>query len=300
MKIFVAGGTGVIGWRATRALVAAGHAVTVVARDAAKAELVRSLDAHPVTVDLFDPSAVHNAVAGHEAVANLATNIPPMSKAMLPGAWATNDRLRIEASRHLVDAALAGGAQRFVQESICFPYADQGDRWIGEGGALEHTRVTASSADAESAAVSFGADGRVAVVLRFAQFYADDSAHTKAFNTLARAHVNPFVGPPDSYASFIEAADAADAVVAALVVPAGVYNVGDDEPLTRKEAGEAIADALDVKRVRAVPGARRAAPPTARALMRSQRVCNAKLRATGAWSPRHSSIRGSWPVQTGR
>lgn len=298
MKIFVAGGTGVIGWRATRALVAEGHDVTVVARGAAKAELVRSLHARPVAVDLFDPSAVRTAVSDHEAVVNLVTNIPPMSKAMLSGAWATNDRLRTEASQHLVDAAVAGGAQRFVQESICFPYADQGDRWIDECGALEHTRVTASSAVAETAAASFGADGGVAVVLRFAQFYADDSAHTKAFNVMARAHVNPFVGPPESYASFIDAADAADAVVAALVVRAGVYNVGDDEPLTRREAGEAIADALGVKRVRSVPGAQRAAPAAARALMRSQRVSNAKLRATGAWSPRQPSIRGSWPAGT--
>jgi len=55
MKIFLAGGTGVVGTRALPALVAAGHDVSAVARTDAKADLVRSLGGEPVTVDLFDP-----------------------------------------------------------------------------------------------------------------------------------------------------------------------------------------------------------------------------------------------------
>jgi DNA-binding IscR family transcriptional regulator len=43
MKIFVAGGTGVIGRRAVARLVAAGHEVTAIARGPDKAQLVRSL-----------------------------------------------------------------------------------------------------------------------------------------------------------------------------------------------------------------------------------------------------------------
>ena len=37
-----------------------------------------------------------------------------------------NDRIRVEASRNLVDAVLAGGARRYVQESIAFLYGDHG------------------------------------------------------------------------------------------------------------------------------------------------------------------------------
>jgi hypothetical protein len=47
-------------------------------------------------------------------------------------ATAVNDRLRREASAHLVDGALAAGAGRYVQESICFPYVDGGEAWIDE------------------------------------------------------------------------------------------------------------------------------------------------------------------------
>ena len=70
MKVFVTGATGVIGTRAVPALVAAGHEVTAVARGEAKADLVRSLGAVPVAVDLFDATAVKGAVAGHDADVN--------------------------------------------------------------------------------------------------------------------------------------------------------------------------------------------------------------------------------------
>src|SRR5688572_24059492 len=76
VKVFVAGATGVVGWRSVRQLVAAGHDVTAVARTPEKAEQVRALGADPVAVDLFDAGAVAAAVRGHAVVVNLATHIP--------------------------------------------------------------------------------------------------------------------------------------------------------------------------------------------------------------------------------
>jgi nucleoside-diphosphate-sugar epimerase len=295
MRIFVTGGTGVVGTRAIPALVAAGHEVTAVARNEAKEDLARSMGATPVAVDLFDPAAVEVAVKGHDAVAHLATSIPPMTKAARNGAWDTNERLRKEASNHLVDAALAAGATHYVQESIAFPYADGGDRWIDEDWPVEHTGVFAGSATAEAAAARFAASGAIGVVLRFAQFHGPGSSHVKAFNTLARRRINPFVGPPESYTSFIHADDAGTAVAAALLVPSGIYNVGDDEPLTRREAGLVVAAAVGAKPPRSAPGPVRAVlPRSARALMKSLRVSNRRFRETSGWAPAHPSIRGSW------
>ena len=110
MRVFVAGATGVIGRRAVSALVAAGHDVTAVVRTPAKAELVRSLGATPVEVSIFDPAALRGAVAGHDAVCNLATHIPPLTRAAEPRSWDENNRIRTDGSRNLVDAALAAGA----------------------------------------------------------------------------------------------------------------------------------------------------------------------------------------------
>ncbi|HEX4867985.1 MAG TPA: NAD-dependent epimerase/dehydratase family protein [Acidimicrobiales bacterium] len=295
MKVFVTGGTGVVGTRAVPALVAAGHEVTAVARTPEKAELVRSMGATPVTVDLFDPAAVKAAVDGHDAVAHLATNIPPLTKAARTKAWETNERLRTEVSRHLVDAALATGATRYVQESICFPYVDHGADWITEESPLEHSGVFEGAAHAEAATARFTAAGGSGVVLRFAQFHGPGSHHVEVFNGLARRRINPFVGAPDAYTSFIHADDAGSAVAAALALPAGIYNVGDDEPLTRAEAGLVVAEALGVKPPHALPGVARAASPrSAKALMRSLRISNAKLKGASGWRPAHPSIRGSW------
>lgn len=295
MKVFVTGGTGVVGTRALPALVADGHEVTAVARGDAKAALVRSLGGTPVTVDLFDAAAVRDAVAGHEVVVHLATNIPPMSKAARAKAWDVNERLRREASNHLVDAALAAGASRYVQESICFPYLDQGDVWIDEDAPLDHVGAFAGAAVAEAAAARFTAAGGVGVVLRFAQFHGPGSSHVEAFNALVRKRVNPFLGAPDAYVSFIHADDAGSSVAAALRAPAGVYNVGDDEPLTRDEAGRVVADALGVKPPKTIPAALRAVSPTSgKLLMKSLRVSNRRFKEAAGWSPSHSSIRGSW------
>jgi nucleoside-diphosphate-sugar epimerase len=295
MKVFLTGGTGVIGTRALPALVAAGHEVTAVARSGAKADLVRSMGATPVAVDLFDAAAVKAAVDGHEAVVNLATNIPPMSKAALAKAWATNERLRSEASNHLVDAALATGATRFVQESIAFPYVDQGDAWIDEDTPLEHEGAFTGAADAEAAAARFTASGGTGVVLRFAQFHGPGSSHVEAFNAMARKRINPFVGDPDGYVSFVHADDAGTAAAAALAVPSGVYNVADDEPLTRREAGLAVAEALGVKPPKAVPAPVRATMPrSAKLLMKSLRISNARFKQASGWAPAHPSIHGSW------
>lgn len=301
MKVFVTGGTGVVGTRAVPALVAAGHDVTAVARGDAKVELVRSMGATPVEVGLFDASAVKDAVAGHEAVVHLATNIPPMSKAARPKAWDTNERLRREASNHLVDAALAAGAARYVQESICFPYLDQGDAWIDEEAPLDHVGPFAGSAVAEAAAARLSAAGGTGVVLRFAQFHGPGSSHVTTFNALVRKRINPFVGDPDAYTSFIHADDAGTAVATALTLPAGIYNVADDEPMTRGAAGSIVAQTLGVKPPKAIPAALRAVTPgSGKLLMKSLRISNRKLKDASGWTPRHPSIRGSWATSSPR
>src|ERR1700688_1701664 len=107
MRVFVAAATGVLGRRAGRGLTAAGHDVRALVRSPAKAMIARSLGATPVEASLFDPDQLRAVVAGHDAVCNLATHIPPLTRAADRRSWDENNRIRSEGSRNLVDAALA-------------------------------------------------------------------------------------------------------------------------------------------------------------------------------------------------
>ncbi|MEY2475405.1 MAG: hypothetical protein QOG87_720 [Actinomycetota bacterium] len=297
MKVFVAGATGVLGKRAVGRLVEAGHDVTAVARSEEKAALVRSLGATPVTVDLFDPAAVKAAVDGHEVVMNLATHIPPFSKAALPGVWSENDRLRSEASKNLVDAALATGASRYVQEAVSFMYRDGGADWIDEDAPLDLPSLGGSMLDAEKETRRFTDGGGTGVVLRFGQFYAPEAIHTEMMAKLVKRRLSPAVGPDDGYVTTIHADDAGAAVVAALNAPAGTYNVTDDEPLTRKVFGETVAAALGKKPPRKIPEVvAKVSGEKGRFYMRSMRVSNKRFKDATGWAPAYPSVREGWPV----
>lgn len=294
MKIFLTGATGVIGKRAVRQLVAAGHVVTGVARSESKAADLRGLGGRPVRVSLFDPAALTDAVRGHDAVVNLATNIPSLDRALDPAAWATNNRLRTEASVHLTRAAAAGGCRTFVQESITFPYADRGEAWIDEAAPIARPAEMASSGVAEEQTAWFTQAGGCGIVLRFALFYADDSSHTQAFRAALRAGDSPFVGSPEAYMSHIHADDAAAAVVSALRAPAGVYNVADDRPLPRAELARIAATVEGVSEPRPPAPLEEDAPGILEALARSQRISNARFKKHTGWVARYPSLREGW------
>jgi len=292
MKIFVAGGTGVIGRRAVDQLTQAGHDVSVLTRSDAKAAEVHAQGATPVTASLFDRDALVAAVAGHDAVINLATHIPPLTKAARASAWAENDRIRTEGSRNLVDAALAAGASRYVQESIAFLYDDHGDGWIDETEPLIQSPFTTGVDHAEAEAARFGEAGGVAIVLRFGQFYAPEATHTLLMVRAARRGWAMLPGDDDAYAPLIQADDAAAAVVSSLDAPSGTYNVVDDEPMTRATWASTLAHAVGRTRLRRIPKlAQKMAARRAPNMVSSQRVSNAAFKRATGWTPRHASFR---------
>ncbi|MBL7495166.1 NAD-dependent epimerase/dehydratase family protein [Frankia sp. CNm7] len=300
MKIFLTGATGVLGRRVVPSLVAAGHAVDAVARGEAKADELRRAGADPVAVDLFDRQAVFAAVtaARPDAVVHLATNIPNMSRALLPGAWRINDRLRAEASHHLADAALAAGAGHYLQESITFGYADGADRWLDEDAPLARGPQERAVAASAQAVARFAGKGGAGVLLRFAAFYAADSAHTQAQVAMARAGRPALPGPADGYLSSIQIDDAASAVVAALTVPAGTYNVADDAPMLHRDAADllaAVATGRPGTHGRLIPAAVMRLSGRARPLTRSHRISNARFRDATGWRPRFPSLADGLP-----
>lgn len=291
MKVFLAGATGVLGRRAVALLVEAGHEVTAVARGPEKADLVRDLGATPVTVDLFDPEAVKDAVAGHDAVVNLATKIPPLRKMAMPHAWDENDRIRTEASRNLADAAVAAGARVFVQESIGFLYQGHGEAWIDEDTPLPETPHTDALRAAEAAAASVTEAGGRGVVLRFGRFMAPDSDQTGVVVNAARVGLFLEPGRDDTSIPVIHADDAAGAVAVALDAPAGVYHVVDDDPMPRSEHRAALAEAVGRRRLLRPPAwIGRLTGGRLQQLHRSQRPSNRRFKEATGWAPAHPDV----------
>jgi nucleoside-diphosphate-sugar epimerase len=197
MRLLITGGTGVLG-RALRPLAeAAGHELEMPGH----AEL-----------DLFDPSAVADAVRDADAVLHLATRIRTLDQISDASAWVENDRLRADASRILVDAAIAAGAAVYVQPTVTFVYPPDGE--VSEDTPVgEVLPILRSSLVAEEQTERFARAGGRGVVLRMGLL---DGPGTW------------FDEPMRDFGATLHVSDAGRALLLALSLPSGTYNVCRD------------------------------------------------------------------------
>jgi len=120
MRVFVAGAAGAIGRQLLPQLAAQGHQVTAATRSPAKAGLLHELGADPVVLDGLDAAAVGEAVARAEpevVVHQMSSLAGGSSLRRFDRVFATTNRLRTEGTDHLLAAAAAAGARRFIAQS---------------------------------------------------------------------------------------------------------------------------------------------------------------------------------------
>ncbi|MFF8028685.1 NAD(P)H-binding protein [Streptomyces sp. NPDC007896] len=123
MRVFVAGGSGVLGRRLVPQLVARGHRVTATTTSTAKLGFVEQLGADGVVMDGLDPVSVGEAVAAArpDVIVHQMTGIS-MAHAGKPDLkhfdrWSLPTiRLRTEGTDHLLAAAEATGVPHFVAQ----------------------------------------------------------------------------------------------------------------------------------------------------------------------------------------
>ena len=98
------------------------------------------------------------------------------------------------------------------------------------------------------------------------------------------------------FVSAIHTDDVASAAVAALDVPSGIYNVADDEPLTKREYVDAFGAAFGLKKLRIPPAwmAQLVTGSSSKAVTRSWRISNRKLKEAAGWAPRFPNARVGW------
>ena len=293
MRVAVAGATGVIGRSVVPALVGAGHEVIGLARSVDKARMLNKLGAESHRGTLFDHDSLLRLLDGADAVCNFATRIPVGLAAVRPHAWRSNDRLRTEGVRRVVAAAREARVRRVVQESVSFLYADQGDSWIGEDAPVDITSATEPASVGESHVQDYTCGSRVGVVLRFGTIVGDDPLTRLQLRAVRRGQ--PIgLGSPDGWAHLVHTDDLGPAVLAALQVPSGVYNVGA-EPVRRAQlvAGYSAAagrESIDfVGPVMRWMGGSRLEP-----LTRSLRVSSEHFSAQSGWTARRGQFDESW------
>jgi nucleoside-diphosphate-sugar epimerase len=312
MKVFLAGASGVLGRALVPQLVARGHEVVGMTRSTSKQDLVRSLGARPVVADALDPDAVAEAVASAEPeviVHELTALSGPMTirdarhPERFSGAIMTN-RLRTEATDHLLAAGRAMGARRFVAQSFgAFRWARSGGPVLTEADPLDPNPPAALATAQEGYLYLEQAVTRIdwgdGLVLRYGGFYGPGTSVSLAADAVFAAPVRkrqfPIVGDGGGVWSHIHIEDAAAATAVAVERGRpGIYNIVDDEPALVRDWLPVLANALDAKPPRRIPRwlGRLAAGETATLMMTDVRgASNEKAKRELGWKPRYASWR---------
>ncbi|MGH2952647.1 MAG: NAD-dependent epimerase/dehydratase family protein [Solirubrobacterales bacterium] len=306
MKVFVAGATGALGKQLVPRLVAGGHEVVGMTRNASKQDAVRVLGATPAVADGLDPDAVARAVADAEPEAivhQLTALAGSVDMRHIDRYFAQTNRLRTEGTDHLLSAGRAVGVRRFVAQSFAgWPFARAGGPVKSEDDPLDPEPAEAMRPILDAIrhleqAVT-GADWTEGVVLRYGGFYGPGTSLRRDGGELIEAihgRKFPLVGAGGGIWSFIHIEDAAEATVAALERGSrGIYNVVDDEPAPVAEWLPAVAAAIGAKPPRRVPRwlGRLLAGEAATVMMTEVRgASNAKAKRELGWRPSHPSWR---------
>jgi nucleoside-diphosphate-sugar epimerase len=288
-SILLAGASGVLGRHIAHALTEAGHKVTGLGRG----------QGNDVRADLMDRDALLRAVDGHrfDTVIHAAT---ALRKAPLRhrDMHATN-ALRIDGTAHLVEAAQATGARRFVSESMVFGYGygDHGDHVLTEddpygppGRSPERERHIAGMRVKER--LTFGTPGLDGVCLRFGLFYGPGG--TDALLPMLRTRQLPAPADHDRVLPWIELTDAARAVVAAVEHgrPGQAYNIVDRTPMGFRAHLLCFAEEFALPKPMAVPRWLMQPMAYAHTVMSSTlRVSAAKAERELRWTPAYPSAR---------
>ena len=302
VRVFVAGGSGVLGQRLVPQLVARGHQVTATTTSPARLDLLARLGADGVVMDGLDAVSVGAAVAAArpDAIVHQMTAIS-MTQAGKPDMkhfdrfFATTNRLRTEGTDHLLAAAEAAGVSHVVAQSYASWNGIRRGGWVKteedpldlHAGTSAHPGMVAIG-HVEDVVVKAGG-----AVLRYGWLYGPGA--TDDLVEPVRKRQFPVIGGGTGYCSWVHLDDAASATVLAVEEEArGVFNIVDDEPAPASQWLPYLAACAGAKRPVRVPKwlARLLAGDMAVIMMTEGRsFCNAKAKRELGWELHYPSWR---------
>lgn len=278
MRVFVTGGTGLVGHHTIRQLVARGDAVTALARSAAAADELRALGATPLGGDVTDPATLARGVEAADAVVHGAAILLEQKN------WETFRVFNVAPTETIAKLAARAGVRLVHLSSV----AAYGRRTVYDGGPGSVTEdfgldrpifpgdhYARSKREAELAVWRIAEEtGLRAVVLRPCVIYGEgDRNFSPRVARALRAGIAPMIGDGTNVLSVVYAGNVAAAVLAALDRPTvtGAFNVTNDGHLTQRQFVEAFARGLG-RRVRLLPVPKGLAWSAARVLEGARRA----------------------------
>jgi nucleoside-diphosphate-sugar epimerase len=292
VKIFIAGGSGTIGVPLVRAAVAAGHEVTALTRAPQKQIELRALGATPAVADALDRDALIKAVASARPthVIHQLTALPKEGVVRGPKDLEATNRLRIEGTRNLLEAAIKAGARRFIVGS----FALLSSRGPSSADAQNDAAAAVQSMERQVMEATERGDIE-GVILRYGLFYGLETPSTIKMIDMVRKRRLPVVRNDAGQLPVIHIDDAVVATLAALDrAPAGsAYDIVDDEAVSMTQIVEGLAEYTGSPAPFRVPGwlPRLIAPYMARLTSMQMPLSNAKAKAELGWRPRYSTMR---------
>ena len=305
MRVFIAGGSGVIGRALVPQLVARGHEVDATTTDPAKVRLLEQLGATGWVMDGLDPVCVGEVVAGArpDVIVNQMTGLSPahagkLSPRRADRFFATTNQLRTQGVDHLLAAAQAEGVQRFVSQShASFNGAREGGWVKTEDDPMEVNEGTRAVVHLEKQVLDAGG-----VVLRYGAFYGPGAIDDQV--ALVRKRLIPLVGRGTGHTSWVHVDDAAAATVIAVEGQvSGVFNIVDDEPAPVSEWLPHLAATAGAKPPRRIPAwlARLLAGEMVVGMMTEGRAfSNAKAKRELGWELQYPSWRQGFEKELAR
>lgn len=300
MKIFVAGGTGVLGRRVVPQLLSLGYEVVALSRSRDNDDLLATLGAEARRGDLFDREGLYSLSADCDVIIHLATAIPTKSRTMIDD-WVLNDRIRTEGTTNLLAAALRNSTRLYIQGSVTFLYGRRHGEWIDEScpPADNLPAMVKSSVEMERQVLDVISRYRLpAVILRFGNVYSHDSRNTTTMYDMISRGKFPLIERGNVYWNLVTADDAAAAVVSAVRNgrrhTGKVYNVCDDEPVKYKDLVEYISRSLGAPKPGSIPiflAKQAIGDLTVQYLLQNMKCMNHRIKEDLGWQLRYPTYR---------
>jgi nucleoside-diphosphate-sugar epimerase len=302
MRVFVAGGTGVVGRRLVPQLVARGHQVAATTTSPDKLPLLERLGAEALLMDGLDGASVGEAVARatpdvivHEMTAIAPGHAGKPDMKHFDQWFAPTIRLRTEGTDHLLAAAEATGVSHVVAQSFGAFNGVRAGGWVKtEEDELDSFAGTSAESGMrairhlENAVVNAGG-----AALRYGSLYGPGAIDDQV--ELVRKRYFPLVGAGTGYTSWAHLDDVATATALAVEQKArGIFNIVDDEPAPASEWLPYLAECAGAKPPRRIPPwlARLLAGDVVVAMMMEGRgFDNTKAKRELGWEPRYPSWR---------